>query len=130
MRSILGLSLADRRMFPEAIQELTRAVESQRVPTTLAFLAQGYAQAGRTADAEHVITDLVAIANRQYVCPFEVASALTTLGRKEEALQWMSKAAADRADCMIWLKSEPWLEPIRSDPRYKALVRQVRFPGS
>src|SRR4051812_19085485 len=52
MRSLLGLSLADGRMFPEAIQELTRAVESQRVATTLAFLAQGYAQAGRTADAE------------------------------------------------------------------------------
>jgi TolB-like protein/DNA-binding winged helix-turn-helix (wHTH) protein/Tfp pilus assembly protein PilF len=128
MRSVLGLNLAERGVFPQAIQELEKAVELQRIPTTMAFLAQGYARAGRTADAERAMTDLVALANRQYVCPFEVASAFTVLGRNEEAFTWMRKAVADRADCMVWLRSEPWLEPLRGDPRYKLLVRQVGFP--
>lgn len=128
MRSVLGLNLAERGLFPEAIHELEKAVESLRVPTTLAFLAQGYAQAGRVADAERVLEDLVALAKRQYVCPFEVASAFVTLGRKEDAFAWMSKAVADRADCMIWIRSEPWLDPIRNDARYAAIVRQVGFP--
>ena len=128
MRSVLGLNLAERGVFPEAIQELEKAVEMQGIPTTMAWLAQGYARAGRRADAERAMTDLVALANRQYVCPFEVASAFVVLGRNEEAFKWMSKAVADRADCMIWLRSEPWLEPMRSDPRYKTLVRQVGFP--
>jgi tetratricopeptide (TPR) repeat protein len=128
MRSVLGLNLAERRVFPEAIQELEKAVELQRIPTTMAWLAQGYALAGQIADAERTMTELVTLANRQYVCPFEVASAFVVLGRNEEAFNWMNKAVADRADCMIWLRSEPWLEPMRGDSRYKNLVRQVGFP--
>jgi TolB-like protein/DNA-binding winged helix-turn-helix (wHTH) protein/Tfp pilus assembly protein PilF len=128
MRSALGLNLAERGKFSEAIQELEKAVESQKVPTTMAWLAQGYATAGRTGDAERAITDLVALAKTQYVCPFEVASAFTVLGRKEEAFTWMNKGVVDRADCMIWLGTEPWLDPLRRDPRYTTLVRQVGLP--
>jgi Flp pilus assembly protein TadD len=128
MRSVLGLNLAERRVFPEAIQELEKAVELQRIPTTMAWLAQGYALAGQITDAERTMTELVTLANRQYVCPFEVASAFVVLGRNEEAFNWMNKAVADRADCMVWLRSEPWLEPMRGDSRYKNLVRQVGFP--
>jgi hypothetical protein len=31
---------------------------------------------------------------------------------------------------MVWLKSEPWMDPLRVDPRYLGLVKQVGFiPG-
>lgn len=68
------------------------------------------------------------IDSREYVCPFEVGAAYAALGRNDEAFMWMYKAVADRADCMNYLRAEPWLAPIRSDPRYPALVRSVGFP--
>jgi hypothetical protein len=49
MRSVLGSTHAEKHEFPQAIHELERAARSQRVPTTLAFLAHGYAvSAGRS----------------------------------------------------------------------------------
>jgi TolB-like protein/DNA-binding winged helix-turn-helix (wHTH) protein/Tfp pilus assembly protein PilF len=128
MRSILGMLHVEKGEFPQAIQELERSVQSQRAPTTLALLAQGYARSNRKAGAERILSQLVALASRQYVCPFEVAEAFATLGRENEAIQWMSKAVVDRVYCMIWLRALPWLDPIRSDTRYPALVRQVGFP--
>jgi len=46
-----------------------------------------------------------------------------------EHIRSPSKGVADRADCMIFLRAEPWLHPIRSDPRYAGLVRSVGFPA-
>jgi hypothetical protein len=40
----------------------------------------------------------------------------------------MNKAAADRVDCMIFLRAEPWLSAFRSDTRYAGLVRSIGFP--
>jgi Flp pilus assembly protein TadD len=128
MRSVLGLVHAEKGDFARAIPELERAVESQRVPTTLAFLAQGYARAGRRADADRIISQVVSLAKRQYVCPFEVGAAFASMGRKEEAFAWLNKSVADRADCMIWLRAEPWLASLYGDPRYAELIRQVGFP--
>jgi len=128
LRALLGTNLAERGMFPEAILELEKAVEYQRVPTTMAWLAQGYARAGRKKEADRAMTELVSLAKTQYVCPFEVATAFAVLGRNDEAFEWMNKTVEERADCSIWLRSEPWLAHIHGDPRYKSLVRQIGFP--
>jgi TolB-like protein/DNA-binding winged helix-turn-helix (wHTH) protein/Flp pilus assembly protein TadD len=127
MRSVLGLAHAEKGDFPAAIGQLERAVESQKVVTTLAFLAQGYARAGRRMDADRIMSQLLSRATTEYVCPFEMGAAFASMGRTEEAFAWLNKSVTERADCMIWLRAEPWLSPIRGDPRYAALVRQVGF---
>jgi len=76
---------------------------SRRVPTTLPFLAHGYAVSGRKAEAEKIVGELVSMASQQYMCPFDVAQAFASLGGKDDAFQWMNKAIDDRVDCMIWL---------------------------
>lgn len=74
------------------------------------------------------MSQLVSLTKQQYVCPFEVGAAFASMGRKEEAFAWLNKSIADRADCMIWLRAEPWFAPIHDDPRFSELVRQVGFP--
>jgi len=127
IRSSLGVGYVESNRIPEGIRELEAAVKSLRVPTTLGFLAIGYARAGRTSDAEPIIGELVEMAEKQYVCPFEVGAAFAALGRNDEAFHWMNKGLADRADCMIYLRLEPWLNGLHGDPRYEALVRSVGF---
>jgi len=50
------------------------------------------------------------------------------LGEKQQALDWLEKAYEDRNWWMPWLKVEPRLDPLRSDPRFVALLRRVGLP--
>jgi len=47
----------------------------------------------------------------------------------DEALAWLDKAYAERSDYMPYLKLEPMLDSLRSDPRFDALVRRVGLPN-
>lgn len=129
LRAALALSYQGRGRHIEAVSEMERGVREHPIPTTTALLAQVYAQAGRTADAERRLAELTELSKRQYVCPYEVGQAYLALGRKQTALDWLERAASDRADCMLWLRAEPWMDPIRDDPRYARIVRQVGYPN-
>ena len=128
MRSMLGMVYIEKGRVKEAIGELEAAVQSQRIPTTLGFLAHGYAVARRKPDAERILGELISLSAKKYVCAFEVATAFASLGQLDTAFTWMDKGIADRADCMVWLRSEPWLQSIRGDARYAGLGRRVGFP--
>jgi TolB-like protein/DNA-binding winged helix-turn-helix (wHTH) protein/Flp pilus assembly protein TadD len=129
-RAILGVAHAEKGQLDLAVRELEAAVQAQRIPTTVSFLAHVYALSGRKPEAERLLADLASAAEHQYVCPYEIATALVTLGRLDEAFTWMNKGVAARADCMVWLHTEPWLKSMRRDARYPALVRQVGLPRS
>ncbi|MEP7363112.1 MAG: tetratricopeptide repeat protein [Acidobacteriota bacterium] len=127
-RTFLGMAYLDRGHSDEAIRELELAARDQRIPMTIAFLSMGYARVGRTREARALLAEVVALSRTQYVCPFEVAVAFASLGEKDEAFAWMRRGIAERADCMVHLRSEPWVAPLRSDPRYAALIKEVGFP--
>ena len=65
---------------------------------------------------------------QRYVCPYEVATGYTALGKKDDAFQWLQESYEAHSICMIWLNSEPRFDPVRFDPRFVALVRQVGLP--
>jgi tetratricopeptide (TPR) repeat protein len=128
LRSFAGVVLAMKGNTRDAVHELEAGVQQQRLPTSIGFFALGSALAGRKVEAERALSELLSIAKQRYVCPFEIASAYASLRKKDEAFAWLKKGVADRADCIIWLRAEPWLDPIRDDPRYAALVRQIWLP--
>jgi hypothetical protein len=42
-------------------------------------------------------------------------------------MKWLEKAYAERESCMAWLKVDPRFDPLRSDPRFQALLRRMRL---
>lgn len=51
------------------------------------------------------------------------------LGQKERALAELNNAFAARDPGLILLKTDPFLDPIRGDPRFAALVKRLNFPS-
>ena len=86
------------------------------------------AAAGNTTEAERLLKQLEKAAATRYTCAYEVASVHLQLGRTEEAMTWLRRGLDEQCDCMVWLKTEPWIDPLRVDPRYAALVKRVGFP--
>jgi hypothetical protein len=50
------------------------------------------------------------------------------LGDKEQALTWLERAYDEQDPWLFWLKTWPPLDPLRSEPRFQALLCRVTFP--
>jgi Tfp pilus assembly protein PilF len=126
---ILGMSYAKKGDFGLAIPELRKAVElSHGTPLMISALANAYARSGNKADAERLLAGLSLESKRHYVSPYYFAVVCVGLGRSEEAIDWLEKAYADRSNGLVFLKVEPELDTLRSNPRFVDLQRKLKFP--
>src|SRR5215831_1798921 len=56
---------------------------------------------------------------------YEMVQVYRRLGRNDEAFKWLNKLCDDRSVFMIWLKVDPTLDGLRSDPRFAQLMKRV-----
>ena len=124
----LGMAYMMKGDFPQAIPPLVRAHELDSNVTITHFLGVAEAAAGNRAEAQKLVASLEAAAKTQYVCAYEVAEIHSRLGDNDKAFQWLQKGLSEQCDCLIWLRSEPWMDSLRVDPRYLQLLKHVRFP--
>ena len=126
---LAGLSYAQKRMYPEAIANLQEAVaRSGRNPIELGFLAQIYGAVGRKREAQQIISELKERSRHHYVFPSVFANANLGLGEKDQALTYLERAYEEQDPWLFYLKVWPPLDPLRSEPRFQALLRRVNFP--
>ena len=111
----------------EAIATLERAVavtERQHF-YELALYGGALMAGGREADARAVLAELRDRAARTYVPPFDIASLLTALGEREEALSALERAYEER-NALIWFRMhKPTFDPLRGEPRFKAIADRL-----
>ncbi len=126
---VLGQAYEQKKAYDQAIAELRRAAEiSQNSPPTLAALARTYAVSGRTAVARNLLNQLIQQSRKQYVSPFYVAIVYAGLGENDRALDWLEKAYGDHSNAVVFLKVDPQLDTLRSNPRFHELQRKLRLP--
>jgi tetratricopeptide (TPR) repeat protein len=90
-------------------------------------LGYAYARAGRRDEATKIIDELRQRSKSEYISPYDVAIIYVGLGDTENAIEQLEKAYDDRAGWMIYLNVEPMLDPIRSDPRFTALLHRMKL---
>jgi len=114
----------------EAIAGLRAALSTLgRQPQVEGELGYALAVAGHRAEARAVLEGLRQLSSTRYVSPYSVALVHAGLGDRDQALAWLDKAYDERSDYMPYLKLEPMLDSLRSDPRFAALVRRVGLPN-
>ena len=90
-------------------------------------LGYAYARAGDEAAARRVLAELHEQSGRGYVSPFYYALIHTGLGETSEALDWMERTWQERFCWLVWLRTEPMLDPLREDRRFSELLRRVNL---
>jgi DNA-binding winged helix-turn-helix (wHTH) protein/TolB-like protein/tetratricopeptide (TPR) repeat protein len=112
--------------YDEAIAEYEKAKPfSQNDLEILWGFGRVYAASGKRAYAEKVINQLRELSRQRYVSGYLLALIYARLGEKDQAFAWLETAYKDQDLWMKWIKVDPALDNLRSDPRYENLLRRV-----
>jgi eukaryotic-like serine/threonine-protein kinase len=126
----LGLAHVRRSELAPAVSEMETVKRlAPGEPDAIALLGYAYGVAGRRAEAEAALTELSSLAKRRYVSPFPVAWVYVGLGDKDRAFEWLEKAYEERAGRLVYVYGEPAFDPLRSDPRFRDLLRRMNLPA-
>jgi TolB-like protein/Tfp pilus assembly protein PilF len=129
----IGLCYLGKGMYPEAVTAFqtakARTTVKGLVPNAIANLAIGRAMAGNKAEAERLLNELTAMAKTQYVPQTFFAGIYTALDQKNRAFVSLNKAYQRHDSTLIGLKLSPLFDPLRSDPRFADILRDVRLPS-
>ena len=102
-------------------------MELSRDRSRIAALGRGYGAAGRKDDALRIVAELVERSKECYVTPYVFALIYASMDEKDEALGWLQKACDEGVSDLIYLRVDPFLDNLRSDPRFATLLESVGF---
>ena len=122
----LGFDLIANNQPAEAIPVLEKALFlSNRSPAVIGVLIRAYAHAGRRKEAMRLLAELKQRKEAGYIPAAAFVNAYLGLGDKEQAFYWLDQAYKEQSNILQFLKSHPYFDPIRSDPRFAELLRRV-----
>ena len=84
---------------------------------------------GRRNDAVKLLDELNDSSKRRYVSPYDLALIHIGLGDNDRAFEMLERAYQERSSALSWLKVDPRLDPLRSDPRFANLMSRVGLPA-
>jgi TolB-like protein/Flp pilus assembly protein TadD len=90
-------------------------------------LAVIYNKLGRHAEAEAVLSKMKA--EDGDTSAYQYATIYAQWGDKVKALEWLETAWRLRDPGLVYLKTDPLMDPLRQEPRFQAVMRELKFPN-
>jgi serine/threonine protein kinase/tetratricopeptide (TPR) repeat protein len=91
------------------------------------YLAYVYAKWGKREEAEELLQKTVERSKRSYISLTYIAPIYGFLGDIDQALSLLEKAYLERDNRLCYLKIDPRYDPLRSDARFKALLKKMNL---
>lgn len=123
----LGQGYLAKGLYPQASKEFQEAIRlSNGSPSSIANLIRAYVGMGKTNEAMTLLNELKKRFSLGRPYSSELAVAYSALGDKDDAMAWLEKGYEERFNPGVLLR--PGFDPLRSDPRFEALVRRIGLP--
>jgi adenylate cyclase len=124
----LGLVYFEEGDVKSSLRELREALELD--PNNYFYkadLCSIYSRAGMTKEARDVLSEAELHAGSKDVPLVPVAGMLASVGEKERALDFLERAYSEHSPYLTSLKVERWFDCLREEPRFIALLRDMRL---
>lgn len=126
----LGMNYQQKGMHEEARSEFDKALHLSGGATNfLALLGTAHGRSGNKKAALGVLDKLSELQKQKRAHAEDLAIIHIGLGDKERAFEWLEKAFQDHAPLVLYLRVDPFFDPLRSDPRFADLVHRVGPPS-
>ena len=125
---VYALIGAERHRFQEAIEIMQKMIETHgRGSFPLGNLGTVYAMAGRSEEAQRILAELDELSRKTFVLAWGRVMIHAQLGEIDTAFEWAEKAIEQREPLILFLNVYPTFDPLRSDPRYPALLKKMNL---
>ena len=122
----LAHSYASDGKYNEALATVEKSLDSHMpLRTTAGYV---YAKTGQRAKALEVIEQWKEVEKHRYLQNYWVAINYAALGDKDGAFAELEKAYKNHDWFLQRIKVDPFMDPLRDDPRYEELVERMNFP--
>ena len=110
--------------------EALAAFEQERsfagdTPTTHAKRAHVLAAIGKREEASAILEEIIAKRGQNWVTAYEIAIIYTLLDEFDNAFRWLAQAEREHAVGFTFVRVDPHLTKLRSDPRFADLLRET-----
>lgn len=110
--------------------EALNAFEQERsfagdTPTTHAKRAHVLAAIGKHEEARAILDEIIAKRQEQWVTAYEIAIIYSLLGDHDSAFRWLVQAEREHAVGFTFVRVDPHLRNLHSDPRFAELIRET-----
>jgi TolB-like protein/Flp pilus assembly protein TadD len=125
----LGSAYREKKMYSDALTHFRNAnAFAPDNPALMMAYGHALAVSGDTAGARKVLGQLKTLMHQRNVPAIYLAGIYTGLGDKDSAFEWLDKAVGEHNDRLIYLAVDPIADPLRSDPRFQNLMKQIHMP--
>jgi len=122
----VGLAASHLGLYEESINAFR---ESDRLSGTNTYmklmLAYGLARAGRQEEARNLLVTYHKLEETSFVWPMGFALTYAYLGETGKAIHYLERSFTERVGMMCLIGCDPALDILRSEPRFKELIRKV-----
>src|SRR3984885_5706966 len=104
--------------------------ESERTPAAFHIItsAMAYHALGREKESDASLRQLIEKLHSS--AAFSIATVYAFRNQRDEAFQWLDRAYAQRDGGLTFLKIDPLLKNLHSDPRYTAFLKKIHLPAT
>lgn len=120
---MLGNAYLKKGMYGEAIAAFQKS--DFEGPLLLLAVAYAHALSGKKDEAQKILDQMKS--TKEYVPPYDMVYLYASLGDRDQAFKWLEKAMRDK-DAVGYLKVDPHMDSLRSDPRFQEMLRRVGLP--
>ena len=113
-----------KRDHAAAVEELAKAQDARGEPDAAKLIRESFA--GR--DWMLFLKKITADRARLKLYPYFVSTLFAELGDKDKAFALLNEALETKDQHIAWMKVDPYMDPLRDDPRFKEVLRRAGFP--
>ena len=121
LEALIYYALGDFEKMRAVCEGVGEALKDLQVCLPLA-----YHKLGRQADAETALSRFEALEGDAGA--YDYATIYAQWGNTAKALEWLTTALRLRNGDLAYMKIDPLLDPLRNDPRFQAIERELKFP--
>jgi len=113
----------------EAVAEREKALSLSGGPELAASIEEDFNKFGYKGVLQSWLEGLTELSKHSYVSSYSIAESYMRVGERQKAFEWLEKAYEEHDSGLVSVAVEPMFEPIRTDPRFKDIVRRLKLPN-